>query len=157
MQEITWLTLGYVGATDIVVLMAALTIFLMKRWSVSRKSSKQDDENVRTCRFTSFRSIVDFVRMSLDDVRRVVKSESAFEYLKLQQKLILILSLFSVLSICVLVPEDLNESKTSYTYGVGRTTVESVRPGSNTLWYHIGLTWLFGFVIAYVFFIDINK
>ena len=69
----------------------------------------------------------------------------------------MILALFSVLSICVLVPEDWKESKTSYTYGVGRTTVEAVRPGSNTLWYHIGLTWLFGIVIVYVFFSDINR
>ena len=159
MQTITFLTLLYVAATDVTVLTTALIVFLMKRWSVSTKSSSYEDGDVsrRTCRLTSFRSIVDFARMSLDDVRRVVKSESAFEYLKLQQQLIMILSLFSVLSICVLVPEDWKESKTSYTYGVGRTTVEAVRPGSNTLWYHIGLTWFFGFVIIYVFFSDIKR
>ena len=153
-NNIGWLTLGYVSATDIFVLLTAFTVFLIKRWSVSRKSNT--DASIRTCRFTSFGSIAQFVTMPLDEVRRVVRSESAFEYLWLQQKLVVILIIFSLLSIFVLVPEDLAESATTST-GLGATTVEAVKPGSGTLWYHIGLTWLFGGLIVSVFFSYVNK
>jgi len=166
----SWASLLYVLLTDLVVFGIAAFAFLLSRWRLTylrrrRRSpstriyddEEYDDEKGienRRCKFDSLRSLTHFLcGVSTDDVARVSKSETVAQYLRFQRKLICVLGLFSVFAVALLPPLDLLATHDVDDQTLSSTTLEIVPPGAEVLWMHVLLTWLFGVIIVYAFYI----